>query len=151
MIKRPLNARFREKVLRDEKTTTIRDKAWPVGVPIMLYNWTGAAYRSKQSDVAAIVVKGFWTIRITHKPDGDMLYAYGRVNPQPIHETEGCASRAEMDAWFRPLVKPGTTIFKTLMLFSRIAAVPVTTGQREGEESESQGKGTESVNCESRI
>lgn len=80
MIKRPLNSQFREKVLCGEKTTTIRDKAWPVGVPIM-------------------------------------LYAYGRVNPQPIHETEGFESRAEMDAWFRSLIKQGEPVEKTLMLF----------------------------------
>lgn len=119
MIKRPLNSRFREQVLADKKTTTIRDKAWPVGVPIMLYNWSGAAYRSKQIDVAPVVVKGFWTIRITHREDGGMLYAYGRVNEQPLHETEGFASSAEMDEWFRPLVKRGQTVEKTLMLFSR--------------------------------
>ena len=119
MIKRPLNPRFRAPVLDGRKTTTIRDKAWPVGVPIMLYNWTGSAYRSKHSDVAAIVVKGFWTIRITHREDGGMLYAYGRVNDTPLHATEGFASRAEMDEWFRPLVKCGQTVEKTLMLFCR--------------------------------
>jgi hypothetical protein len=119
MIKRPLNPRFREQVLDGRKTTTIRDKPWPVGVPIMLYNWTGAAYRSKQLDVAAIVVKGYWTIRITHRKDGGMLYAYGRVNDTPLHATEGFASRAEMDDWFRPLVKRGQTVEKTLMLFCR--------------------------------
>lgn len=119
MIKRPLNPRFREAVLADGKTTTIRDKPWPVGVPIMLYSWSGAPYRSKQIDVAPVIVKGFWTIRITHLEDGGMLYAYGRVNAQPLHETEGFASRAEMDEWFRPLVKPGQTVEKTLMRFSR--------------------------------
>jgi hypothetical protein len=118
MIKRPLNPRFREQVLDGRKTTTIRNKPWPVGVPIMLYNWTGAPYRSKQLDVAAIVVKGFWTIRITHREDGGMLYAYGRVKT-PLHETEGFASRAEMDEWFRPLVQRGQTVEKTLMLFCR--------------------------------
>ena len=120
MIKRPLNSRFREPVLRGEKTTTIRDKAWPVGVPVMLYNWAGAAYRSKQIDVAPVVVKGFWTIRICHKPDGDMLYICGREHDQPLHKTEGFASRADMDAWFRPLIKPGQTVEKTLMCFSRV-------------------------------
>jgi hypothetical protein len=119
MLKRPLSPRFREPVLADQKTTTIRDKPWPVGVPIMLYNWRGAAYRSKQVDVAPVIVKGFWTIRITHREDGGMLYAYGRVNETPLHETEGFVSRAEMDEWFRPLVKPGQTLTKTLMLFRR--------------------------------
>lgn len=117
MIKRPLNACFRDAVLTGKKTTTIRDKPWPTRVPIMLYHWSGAPYRSKQTNVAQIVVIGYWTIRITHKPDGDMLYSYGRVNSQPLHESEGFASRADMDKWFRPLVQPGYTAVKALMLF----------------------------------
>ena len=119
MIKRPLHASFRDLVLADKKTTTMRDKAWPVGVPIMLYNWSGAPYRSKQSDVAAVVVIECWTIIITHREDGGMLYAGRRVNNTPLHETEGFASRSEMDEWFRPLVKRGETVEKSLMLFSR--------------------------------
>ena len=119
MIKRPLNAQFSNAVLEKRKITTIREKPWPVGVPIMLYNWTGAAYRSKQIDVAPVIVKGFWTIRITHREDGGMLYAYGRANETPLHETEGFASRAEMDVGFRPLVQRGQTVEKTLMLFCR--------------------------------
>ena len=120
MIKRPLHPQFREPVLTGKKTTTIREKPWPVGTPIMLYNWTGAPYRSKHRDVAPVKVIGFWTIRITHKPDGDMIYAYGRECEQPLHETEGFASRKDMDEWFRPLVKPGQTVEKTLMRFSRL-------------------------------
>ena len=119
MIKRPVNSRFSEHVLADKKTTTIRDKPWPVGVPIMLYNWSGLPYRSKQIDVAAVVVKGFWTIRITHREDGGMIYAYGRMHGTPLYETEGFDSQSEMDEWFRPLVKRGQTIEKTLMLFRR--------------------------------
>lgn len=119
MIKRPLNARFREPVLRDEKVTTIREKAWPVGVPIMLYNWSGAAYRSKQIDVAPVVVSEVRDIRITHREDGDMIYAYGRPGARLLHETEGFASRTDLDAWFRPLVRRGQTVKKHLMLFSR--------------------------------
>ena len=117
MIKRPLNSRFREPVLAGIKTTTIREKSWPVGKPIMLYNWSGAAYRSKQSDVAPVVVKGFWAIRITHKPDGSMDYECGKESGPALHESEGFTSRDEMDAWFRPLVKCGQTVEKTLMLF----------------------------------
>ena len=120
MLKRPLNPRFREPVLADRKTTTIRDKAWPVGVPIMLYNWSGAAYRSKQIDVAPVIVRGFWTIRITHLNRGDiMVYRCGKESGPALYKSEGFASQEEMDAWFRPLVKPGKTIEKTLMLFSR--------------------------------
>ncbi len=119
MIKRPLNVRFREAVLRDEKTTTIRAKPWPVGVPIMLYNWSGAAYRSKQSDVAEVIVKGFWTIRITHMQDGAVAYECGKESGPALYESEGFASQTEMDDWFRPLVERGRTIEKALMLFKR--------------------------------
>lgn len=120
MIKRPLNSRFREAVLRDVKTTTIRDKAWPVGVPIMLYNWAGAAYRSKQVDVAPVIVKGFWTIRITHLHRGDvMVYQCGKESGPELYKSEGFSSKEEMDDWFRPLVPAGRTIEKTLMLFAR--------------------------------
>lgn len=120
MIKRPLHPRFRDPVLRDEKTTTIRDKPWPTGVPIMLYNWAGAPYRSKQIDVAPIKVIGYWTIYITRREDDMMLYHFGRVSTLPLHETEGFADRGEMDDWFRPLVKPGQTITKAIMNFRRV-------------------------------
>ena len=83
----------------------------------MIYNWSGAAYRSKQVDVAPIIVMGFWTILITHEKDGSMSYFYGMKNEKPLHETEGFNSREELDDWFRPLVKIGTTVGKTLMRF----------------------------------
>ena len=131
MIKRPLNSRFRSPVLGDAKTTTIRDKAWPVGVPIMLYNWAGAAYRSKQVNVAPVVVRGFWTIRITHLHRGDiMVYQCGKESGPELYKSEGFASQEEMDAWFRPLVKPGQTIEKTLMVFHRIADAQNTLTQK---------------------
>jgi hypothetical protein len=123
MIRRPLDPRFREPVLRDVKTTTIRDKVWPVGVPIMLYNWSGAPYRSKQIDVAPVKLRGFWTIRITRLMRGDvMVYQCGKESPPELYKSEGFQSQQEMDAWFRPLVKPGKTIVKTLMLFRRLTA-----------------------------
>jgi hypothetical protein len=40
-------------------------------------------------------------------------------NETPQHETEGFASRRDMDEWFRPLVKRGETVEKALMLFGR--------------------------------
>lgn len=121
MIKRPLNSRFVEPVLADKKTTTIREKTWPVGIPILLYHWSGKAYRSKHHDVAVIVVKGFWTIRITHKLDGSMAYECGKESGPALFESEGFGSQSEMDEWFRPLVKPGRTVEKTLMRFRRSA------------------------------
>lgn len=125
MIKRPINTRFRELVLRGEKTTTIRDKAWPVGKLIMLYSWSGEPYRSKQIDLCPVVVVGFWTIRITHlNRGGVMVYQCGKESGPALHKSEGFASREEMDEWFRPLVKVGETVTKTLMLFRRVEAQP---------------------------
>jgi hypothetical protein len=117
MTKRPLASRFNQAVLDELKFTTIRDKHWPVGKPIMLYNWSGKAYRSRQADIAAVVVMGFWTIRITRLADGRMEYEHGMVNAKPLWQTEGFASQAEMDDWFRPLTKPGQTLTKALMRF----------------------------------
>ena len=120
MIKRPLDRRFSELVLSGMKTTTIRDRAWPVGVPIMLYNWSGAPYRSKQVDVAAVKVCGFWTIRITLRQDGSMIYDCGKESGPELWKSEGFASQKEMDDWFRPLVKPDQTVEKTLMRFRQL-------------------------------
>ena len=117
MIKRPLNPQFSSAVIEGRKFTTIREKPWPVGTPIMLYNWSGAAYRSKQIDVAPVIVMGFWTIQIAHMESGDMRYAYGMDCGLALHETEGFDSRAAMDEWFRPLVKPGQSVTKHLMRF----------------------------------
>jgi hypothetical protein len=118
MIKRPLNERFTEAVLAGRKITTIREKEWPVGVPIMLYNWSGKPYRSKQINVAAVKVTGFWTIEIAHRSDGVMLYAYGMENERPLYDTEGFASREEIDDWFRAVVPVGHLVSKRLMRFS---------------------------------
>lgn len=117
MIKRPLNPNFSQAVLEGRKFTTIREKPWPVRKPIMLYNWTGAPYRSKQRDVAAIVVQGFWPIEIAHHADGSMTYSHGMENAKRLHETEGFPSREAMDEWFRKIVKPGQIARMTLMRF----------------------------------
>lgn len=37
-----------------------------------------------------------------------------------VDQSEGFASQEEMDAWFRPLVKPGKSVEKALMLFRRL-------------------------------
>jgi hypothetical protein len=117
MIRRQLNERFAEKVLAGVKITTIREKPWPVGVPIMLFRWEGLPYRSKQVEIAPVVVMGFWTIQIAQMEDGIMRYAYGMENNKPLWQTEGFHSAAELDAWFRPLVKPGQSATKHLMRF----------------------------------
>jgi hypothetical protein len=122
MIKRPLNPQFSSAVLEGRKFTTIREKPWPVGVPIMLYNWSGAAYRSKQVDVAAVKVLGFWTIQIAHTDSGKMRYGVGMENEKALWETEGFDSREAMDDWFRKVVKPGQIVTKHLMRFRLLNA-----------------------------
>jgi hypothetical protein len=122
MIKRPLNAQFSNAVLEKRKITTIREKPWPVGVPIMLYNWSGAAYRSPQIDVGAVIVREWWPITIARTSAGDMRYVYRMDGHLALHETEGFESRAAMDEWFRPLVKNGQSVTKHLMRF-RLANV----------------------------
>lgn len=122
MIRRPINARFSAAVLAGRKFTTIRDKPWTVGVPIMLYKWSGAAYRSPQNDVALVMVSGWCPITIAHTEAGEMRYAYGMDCGRAIHETEGFDSRGEMDEWFRPLINPGQTATKHLMRFKLLNA-----------------------------
>lgn len=117
MIKRPLNARFTELVKSGVKTSTIREKPWRIGIPIMLYNWSGRPYNSPQVDVAPIIVHETRVIRITHMENGVMLYEYGQVNENSLHNTEGFSSRDELDAWFRPLIKRGETVEKAIMFF----------------------------------
>jgi len=134
MIKRPLNMRFKDAVLEGRKVTTIRENAWPVGVPIMLYHWTGKPYRSNHADVAVIEVVHVTPILITHLTGGEMTYAGGPPesrNPiyliQPYAHTlwsaEGFASQEEMDAWFRKVVKHGHQVEQNLMRFRMVNPV----------------------------
>ena len=121
MIKRPLNSRFTQAVLGGWKTTTIRDKAWPVDTPIMLYIWDGVAYRSKQIDVAAVIVDSVRPIEIKHEAGKMLTYAYGPyINGQWLWEHEGFRCRSEMDDYFRQLVPPGQSVTKFLMLFRHV-------------------------------
>lgn len=117
MIRRPITQIFNAPLLAGVKTTTIRPKPWPVGVPIMLYNWSGAAYRSKQADVAVVSVREVRPISITRLSDVEMVYAYGEPEARRLHETEGFGSREELDSWFRPLVGSGETVVKWMMFF----------------------------------
>lgn len=118
MTKRPLDRGFREKVLARIKITTIRDKPWPVGVPIMLYHWTGAPYRSKQEDFVPVVVVSVERIQITRTVLGMGYWKDGTDEfLEGLWMTEGFDSQADMDAWFQRLVKCGETVTKHLMRF----------------------------------
>lgn len=121
MLKRPLNSRFSSAVVDGRKVSTIRATAWPVGKPIMLYNWSGAPYRSKQYDVAEIRVHFVTPIQITRVPSGQMLYQHSTCGDERldcIWDSEGFASGHDMDEWFRPLCKVGQTVPLFLMRFS---------------------------------
>jgi hypothetical protein len=116
MLKRPLNPRFNKAVLEGRKFTTIRAAPWPVWIEVILYNWSGPAYRSKQVDVATVLVESENEILITNSA-GQMVYFPDSVDGIPIHQTEGFSTMTEMDEWFEKLVKPGETTTKHLMRF----------------------------------
>lgn len=120
MIRRSINARFEQPVLEGRKTTTIRDKPWPVGVPIQLFRWEGKAYRSKQINVAVIEVRSVSHMDISesaYPPHLKYDFAAAMVSSPKLWETEGFTSKEDMDDWFRPLVKPGQTLHQHLMHF----------------------------------
>ena len=124
MLKRPIDPRFNAAVLSGSKITTIRDSFWPCHVPIMLYNWEGKPYASKHLDVAAVIGRFVRPITITRPPGGMLHYEYGPyINARFLWDHEGFPSRESMDAWFRPLLKPGETLTKFLMHF-RLASDP---------------------------
>ena len=105
MIKRPLHPPFSNEVLDQVKDTTIRDKAWPIGKPIMLYNWSGAAYRSPQIDVAVVIVTRVYPIEIYRRHDEVMFYSSDIGGARMLWQREGFQCQAGLDAWFRPLLK----------------------------------------------
>ena len=125
MNRRPIDQRFAASVLKDQKVTTIRDNPWPVGVPIMLYVWTGKPYRSPQLNICQVTVEAHTPIRIGRATDGDLMFFHpnsGRVKPRGrvLWSCEGFYSQDDMRDWFRRLVKPGEVIEKTLMRFRRV-------------------------------
>ena len=117
MIKRPLNAKFSDKAKFGIKITTIRSKPWPVGRPIMLYNWSDKPYRSPQIDVCAVEVVETSPILITRDAAGEMSYCMIEPLPFPLWQCEGFDSQDDMDAWFSAKIKPGQSIEKHLMRF----------------------------------
>ncbi len=120
MIRRPINSQFSAAVLEGRKYTTIRDNPWPTGVPIMLYYWSGAAYRSPQISVCAVVASICTPISIAKTHEGSMRYAYALDTDVPLWRSEGFPSREAMDAWFGARVEPGQLTTKALMRFFRV-------------------------------
>lgn len=122
MKKRPIDSRFNDKALAGIKFTTIRDKPWKVGDEIMLYNWMGAPYRSKQKNLMSVKVISASPILI-YRPEEDdkpLKYQYNGPLGCELWQSEGFESREEMDQWFRPLIKPGKAIEHSLMQFTKL-------------------------------
>jgi hypothetical protein len=117
MIKRACNPRFREEILEERKTTTIRNTAWEIGIPIMLYEWSGKPYKSPHKDVAAVIVHKVEMIDITHDDGGMSYYKKGTGIRLFLWRHEGFESQADMDEWFSKVVKLGETVTKPLMHF----------------------------------
>lgn len=78
----------------------------------MLYNWTGKPYRSKQRDVAPIIVEETSRVWIHHDKDGGVYYSHGQ-----LWVTEGFDSAEDMAEWFRAVVPRGQDAPKRLMRF----------------------------------
>jgi hypothetical protein len=136
MLKRPLNPRFSQAVLHGRKFTTIRKKPWPTSVPIMLYNWSAAAYRSPQIDVAAVIVESASPITITRIPSDQLLYQYSTGGDERLvclWSCEGFEDGHEMDDWFRRIVKPGQVFTAWLLKFSRVNAPAVATAPKDSD------------------
>ena len=117
MIKRPLNGRFSDAVLYGRKFTTIRAKPWPCWKPIMLYNWSGAPYRSKHIDVAVIEVEEVLEMIVTHDPEGGIIFGRDNIDGIPIYRTEGFDDAGQMQEWFGKTVPRGTVVELALMRF----------------------------------
>ena len=119
MRKRPLDPSFNQKVLDKIKISTIRDKAWPLNTPFMLYNWSGKPYRSKQVDVAAVEVTASNPLVVTHNKDGSITFLFQNAFrlPRPLFECEGFESKEAMDDWFRKVIPKGRRGGKYLMQF----------------------------------
>jgi hypothetical protein len=88
----------------------------------MLYNWSGAAYRSKQIDVAAIEVEEVLEMVVTHDEDGGVVFSRDKIDGIPIHQTEGFDDAGQMQDWFAKAVPKGKTVELSLMRF-RLANV----------------------------
>lgn len=123
MIRRPLNPRFEQPVLDGIKTTTIREKPWPIGKPIMLFRWQGLPYRSKQADIAPVVVEETRDIIIERWPGGGLgigLYVPLPDAPQ-LWETEGFESQEDMTAWFRNAIPENVFAKRMAIMRFRLA------------------------------
>lgn len=124
MIKRPINARFRAKVLAGTKVTTIRAKAWPQRVKIMLYSWSGKPYASKHDDLCPVIINGAFPVVIKKQIGGEISYGFRNVIHfgVPLWSLEGFENQQEMDEWFGEKLKEGEEVEMQLMFMDVVSA-----------------------------
>lgn len=106
--------------MEGRKFTTIREKPWPIGVPIMLFNWTGKPYRSKHNDVCAVIVEETMPIKLSRSKQGNIFETPMVIHlckGKPLYESEGFDCIDDFHDWFRPLIKPCETIERALIQF----------------------------------
>jgi hypothetical protein len=103
MIKRPIDKSFREKVLAGKKRTTIRRKPWPLGVPIMLYSWTGEPYRSKHDNLVSVMCSSWEEITLKRDTDGSLRFHLLKNSSLEgrLFEAEGFDDHEALCEWFR--------------------------------------------------
>lgn len=118
MHRRSLNIRFKDKVLDGIKTTTIRDKCWPIGVPIMFFHWVDKPYRSKQIEIAPIIVTAATPIDISKGDFTDHVeFSVIMGLDRPLWQCEGFNGPLDMNDWFAPRLKANQTVTKILHRF----------------------------------
>lgn len=118
MIRRPISRQLAPKVVAGIKTTTIRDSAWPVGVPIQLYEWSGQAYRSPQIDVCQVMVDSVEKLTIIYSGFGHVWFmgSDGKyLEKDVLALTEGFDSVDDLDRWFNPTGKASDPVQKHMM------------------------------------
>lgn len=95
----------------------------------MLYNWSGAPYRSKHIDVAVIEVEEVLEMIVTHDPDGGIIFGRDNIDGIPIHRTEGFDDAVQMQEWFGKKVPRGKVVELALMRFrlanAKLDALPI--------------------------
>lgn len=94
--------------------------------PIMLFNWSGKPYRSKQIEIVPVIVEQVERIWIYHNVHGLVSYSHGQ-----LWITEGFDSSDDMDEWFQRVVKRGDDARKTLMRFRLATPEEIETATRK--------------------
>lgn len=119
-------SRFRQPILEEVKFTTIREKPWPIGVPIMAYEWLGTPYRSKQAEICPVIAEKTTLIEIWTCVKGEAITftpakkIHGDV---PLWKCEGFHDEREMKDHFLSKLGPDQKVTMHLIRFRRLIKV----------------------------